>query len=165
MFRAAEARGQSDKAEEYAKQLKEMDPDFDVDALREEMALHKSAGAYFQAVTGSDESADRKKLAEELAPKLKKQPEIANNIAWAILTEESVKHRDVDFASKVAKQAVEDSDWKAPHIIDTYARALFDSGKKDEAIAAQEKALAAASDGDKAQYERTLKSYKDGKTP
>jgi hypothetical protein len=128
------------------------------------MAMHKLANSYFEAIT-SETKSDHKKLSQELAPKLKGHAEIANNIAWAILTNDSVKERDTEFAARVARQAVEDTNWKAPHIIDTYARGLFDSGKKQEAIEAQEKALAAARDEDKAQYERTLKSYKEGKLP
>lgn len=165
MFRTAEARGQSEKADEFAEELKKLDPSFDVQDLRDEMALHKAAGSYFQAITGQSDSSKSKELAEELAPKLKGNPEIANNVAWAILTEASIQDRDKEFALKVAKQAVEDSNWKAPHIIDTYARALFDTGKKQEAIQTQEKALAAADENSKSQYERTLKSYKEGKTP
>jgi thiol-disulfide isomerase/thioredoxin len=164
-FMNAESRGESEKAAEYAKELQALDPSIDVKKLRDEVAMHKSAQAYFEAISGENESADTKKLASELEPKLKNNPEIANNIAWAILTDNSIKKQDFEFAAKVAKQAVEDTNWKAPHIIDTYARALFESGKKDEAIAAEEKALALASDSEKAQYERTLKSYKEGKAP
>jgi thiol-disulfide isomerase/thioredoxin len=164
-IRRAEAQNEAAKAEEFAKQLRELDPSFKIQDLRAEVAMHKAAGAYFQAISGEDESADQQKLREDLAPKLKNQPEISNNIAWAILTEESVKHRDLEFALNIAKQAVDDSKWKAPHIIDTYARALFDNGKKQDAVEAQEKALAAAPEGEKDQYERTLKSYREGKLP
>ena len=164
-FMSAESRGESEKAAEYAKELQALDPTIDLKKLRDEVAMHKSAQAYFEAISGENDSADPKKLAGELGPKLKNNPEIANNVAWAILTDSSIKKQDFEFAAEVAKQAAEDSEWKAPHIIDTYARALFETGKKDEAIAAQEKAVALASDGDKAQYEKVLKSYREGKAP
>lgn len=164
-LRRAVAQDQSTQAEEFAKKLNELDPSVNVQDLRDEVAMQKSAGAYFQAISTDDPPANLKNLGDDLAPKLKNHPEIANNVAWAILTEDSVKHRDLDFALKVAKQAVEDSKWKAPHIIDTYARALFDNGKKQEAIETQEKALAAASESDKPQYEKTLKAYREGKLP
>ena len=90
---------------------------------------------------------------------------VLKRVAWAILTNDSVKERDTEFATRVAKQAVEDTNWKAAHIIDTYARGLFDSGKKQEAIETQEKALAVAQDAHRADIERTLKSYKEGKLP
>ena len=157
-------RGQADKAEEFAKQIKVIDPTFEVQKLRDEIAMHKLANKYFEAIT-SETKSDHKKMSDELAPKLKGQPEIANNIAWAILTNDSIKERDTEFATRVAKQAVEDTNWKAAHIIDTYARALFDSGKKQEAIEAQEKAVAVAQEGHKEEIERTLKSYKEGKAP
>ena len=164
-LRQAVARDQEEKVEEFSKKLKELDPSVNVQDLRDEVAMQKAAGEYFQAVSDDNSSADLKKLGEELAPKLKNHPEVANNVAWLILTGDEVKRRDSEFALTVAKQAVEDSKWKAPHIIDTYARALFDNGKKQEAIEAQEKALAAAGESDKAQYERTLKAYRDGKLP
>ena len=163
-FRAAEFGGEKETADEAAKELKAIDPTFEVQELRDEMAMQKLARKYFEAIT-SETKSDHKKLSAELAPKLKGQPELANNIAWAILTNDSVKERDTEFATRVAKQAVEDTNWKAAHIIDTYARALFDAGKKQEAIDAQEKALAVAQDAHKADIERTLKSYKEGKVP
>ena len=163
-FRSAEMRGQSDKANEFAKEIKEIDPTFDAQKERDDVAMHKLANSYFEAIT-SETKSDHKKMSDELAPKLKGQPEIANNIAWAILTNDSIKERDTEFAARVARQAVEDTNWKAAHIVDTYARALFDSGKKQEAIEAQEKALAVAQDAHKADIERTLKSYKEGKVP
>lgn len=164
-LRRAVAQEQEAKAEEYSKKLKDLDPSVNVQDLRDEVGMQKAAGAYFQAISGENTSADLTKLGEELAPKLKGHPEVGNNIAWAILTDDRVKRRDSEFALKVAKQAVEDSKWKAPHIIDTYARALFDNGKKEDAIETAEKALAAAGEGDKAQYEKTLKAYREGKLP
>ena len=163
-FRAAEFGGEKELAEEAAKEIKAIDPTFEVQELRDEMAMQKLARKYFEAIT-SDTKSDHKRLSAELAPKLKGQPELANNVAWAILTNDSVKERDTEFATRVAKQAVEDTNWKAAHIIDTYARALFDSGKKQEAIETQEKALAVAQDAHREDIERTLKSYKEGKLP
>ena len=44
MYRNAENRGQSDKAETYLKELQELDPTFNAQELRDEIALHKLAG-------------------------------------------------------------------------------------------------------------------------
>jgi thiol-disulfide isomerase/thioredoxin len=163
-FRAAEFGGETKKAEEFAQQIKALDPTFDAQQLRDELAVQKLARTYFEAIT-SETKSDHKKMSAELAPKLKGQSELANNIAWAILTNDSIKERDTEFVTRIAKQAVEETNWKAAHIIDTYARALFESGKKQEAIEAQEKALAVAQEAHKEQIERTLKSYKEGKLP
>ena len=50
-------------------------------------------------------------------------------------------------------------------MLDTYARALFDSGKTAEAIEWQKKAIAAATEDQKTELLETLKSYeaKSGK--
>jgi hypothetical protein len=82
----------------------------------------------------------------------------------AIITRR-VKDRDIPLALQISKQAVEDSQSKSAHILDAYARALFDSGKKEEAVKAQEKVLSVASDEEKEALEKTIKAYKAGKLP
>ena len=164
-YRAAVFRGQDEQAEEIGRKLKEADPTADLNALRKEALVRKDVMAYFQAISSEESSADHKKLGADLAGKVKGEAELGNNIAWAILTDESVKQRDIPLAAQIAKQAAEDSEWKQAHIIDTYSRALFDLGKKDEAVKNQEKAVQVANETDKAQLERTLKAYKEGKLP
>jgi thiol-disulfide isomerase/thioredoxin len=165
-FRNAVFRGEKEQAEEIGKKLQELDPKADLNVLRTEALVRKDVMAYFGAITGRAEgNVDHKKLGAELAGKIKGQPELANNIAWAILTDENVKHRDLPLAVQIAKQGVEDSESKSAQVLDTYARALFDSDKKEAAVKAQEKAVAVATDEEKPALERTLKAYKEGKLP
>ena len=49
-------RGQADKAEEFAKQIKVIDPTFEVQKLRDEIAMHKLANKYFEAITSETKS-------------------------------------------------------------------------------------------------------------
>ncbi len=165
-FRNAVFQGKEKEADELGKKLLEADPSADLKALRADALVRKDLMTYFGAVTGQrTDKVDHKKLGEQIAGKLKGQPELGNNVAWSILTDENVQERDVPLATQIAKQAVEDSDWKSAHIIDTYARALFDSNKKEEAVKAQEKAIGVAAGEDKEALERTLKAYKEGKLP
>jgi hypothetical protein len=165
-FRNAVFQDQNKEAEELGKRLLEIDPKADLKALRTEALVRKDAMAYLGAVTGkAGGEVDHKKLGAELAGKLKGQPELADKVAWTILTDESIKHREVPLALEIAKQALADSESKSASILDTYSRALFDSGKKEEAVKFQEKAVAVADEEERPNYERTLKAYKEGKLP
>ena len=64
-----------------------------------------------------------------------------NEIAWTLLTDENIKQRDLTLATKLAKAAYDVSEGKEASIVDTYARALFDTGKVTEAIEHQKKAI------------------------
>src|SRR5205085_4387232 len=83
---------------------------------------------------------------------------------------EIVKDRDAKLGLKFAKAAYDACDGKDPAIVDTYARALYDTGKKDEAIKLEKKAielLKNAPDQLKDRLEdplnETLKLYEAGK--
>lgn len=117
----------------------------------------------FQKYVGALAEGDDAKVAalsKELASAKIKNPQLLNQFAWAILTDEGIKKRDIPLATQLAKAAVDASEDKDANILDTYARALFDGGKLTEAIATQKKAIAAAEAGDvKEQMQKTLKDY------
>ena len=113
--------------------------------------------------TGGDKT-EAKKLGSQLAERTKGDAQLGNQLAWALLTEERIQEKDLALATQIAKQAGEDSKWEDPQILDTYARALFETGKKSEAVEYQKKAIAKASDDEvKQQLEETLRKYQDGK--
>jgi thiol-disulfide isomerase/thioredoxin len=164
-FRGAVRSDDEKKASEFGKKLQQLDPSINLENLRQEVATDQLIEKYWTAISSPGNSPDQKKLGEQLPTKLKDRPELGNNVAWAMLTDKSVVHRDVPLALQISKQACEDSKWKRGTFIDTYARALFDSGTKEEAITYMEKAIAAAEDQEKASMERTLRSYKEGRVP
>ena len=125
-----------------------------------EPALNK----YFQLVTA--DAADAKALesaGQEVlrALDVAKNAEFYNNIAWELLTNEQVKHRDKALALQLAERANKASEGKQPHILDTFARALHDTGKLKEAIEQQKKAVELSGDnpGLKAELSQTLQGY------
>jgi thiol-disulfide isomerase/thioredoxin len=157
---------EKDEAEKTRQELKTLSPDADLAPLeaRAEMArLHQQ---YFEALStsGTKAKADAEKLGPSLAGKLKGEPQMANEVAWNILTSDEVKYRDTALALQIARQACEDSKWEDGTILDTYARALFDTGKKKEAIEYQEKAIANAPSEIKKDLQETLERYKQGKS-
>ena len=145
--------------------------DINFDDYKKQMAKNAAEMKESQAVaqifteyaTAVGENGDKEKAAElgkQLGELKLKNPELLNALAWAILTEESFKVRDLALATKLAKSAVDNSEAKSPAILDTYSRALFDSGKVTEAIENQKKAVAISNNADeKAELEATLKKY------
>ncbi len=66
-----------------------------------------------------------------------------NNFAWFLLTEKGLKERDryLPLALKLARKAVRlDGGWNASSL-DTLALALFEKGKRAQALALQERAV------------------------
>ncbi|MEO5914774.1 MAG: tetratricopeptide repeat protein [Luteolibacter sp.] len=89
-----------------------------------------------------------------------------NELAWNMITSPDEGKRSPEIALKLADIAIElaggDRDLK-PKVLDTKARALFLLGKHAEAIAEQEKAIAAATvPEEKAGFEATLAGYRGG---
>lgn len=144
-------------------------PGFDVDGFKQALVGQlevKKAGpvleSYMEAVGENGDPAKAAELAKKVEALELKNPTLLNQIAWVILTEDAVKQRDVKLALTFAKRAVEASAGKDAGIIDTYARALFDSGKVAEAIAEQQKAITLAADEDtKNELTVTLKRYQE----
>jgi Flp pilus assembly protein TadD len=112
----------------------------------------------YTAAAGADRNAE---LAAELARQIEaldlQDPEALNDLAWDILTSEKFPIRDLPFATRLAKQALEATGGQQGHILDTYARALFDAGQVAEAIEYQKRAVA-ASPGD-AEIQAALARY------
>jgi hypothetical protein len=65
-----------------------------------------------------------------------------NIIAWYTVDDDKVPERDYEFAIDVATRACELTDWKDPAILDTLAKALYDSGQREKAWGLQKKAVA-----------------------
>jgi thiol-disulfide isomerase/thioredoxin len=100
-------------------------------------------------------------LAEAAVKNYADEPSYLNEVAWVLLTFENRKFHNYPLALRIAKVAVESSKSKDASILDTYARALFETGDVAGAIAQQEKAVALVSDPDEREpLEQTLKNYK-----
>ncbi|MBM3849840.1 MAG: redoxin domain-containing protein [Verrucomicrobia bacterium] len=134
--------------------------EFDGRAAREARLqdLNKAFGKYMEAASKPD-AKDLAPLGEALVTMAEKDPQILNAIAWNVLTAPVIKTRDTAFALKVAEAAVGASGGKEAALLDTYARALFDNGKKAEAVAQQKKAIELAPAAAKAELEASLRKY------
>lgn len=75
---------------------------------------------------------------------LKDSEQDLNTIAWTILTEPSIKNRDLDLALAMATRAVEITQGKDGPILDTLARAYWEKGDDAKAVETATRAVAAA---------------------
>jgi thiol-disulfide isomerase/thioredoxin len=118
---------------------------------------------YVEAACSPDGEKVCRELAEQFVPLIDKDSMVLNSISWEILTNEDFRYRDLKLALKLAKLADELTESKHPAIIDTYARALWDTGDKQAAIELQKKAIELVADNPemKAALEKTLKEYED----
>lgn len=87
--------------------------------------------------------------------------EMLNNFAWAVF--ENCKDPDcVASALAWSKRSVDETKEKEPMFLDTYANLLYKLGKKDEAIAMQQKAVDLVPADKKGDYQATLDKMKKG---
>lgn len=137
------------KVEEAAKLLPEDQRD-NLDMVRLDILLGKEdyPAAYKLATKISDANEDNAMM--------------QNDLAWRIATDDRIKQRDLGVAEKIARRANKASEEKEPGVLDTLARVMFMQGKKEEAIALQQKAVGLAEGDGKTQLQNTLDSYKKG---
>lgn len=125
---------------------------FDVNAAKAKMAKQaelekammefgKNAETYFDMVSSTGKEAEAAALGEKLFEAAKMNPQLANGLAWEILTRKGVVSRDKKLALKVATFANDATDGKNAAVLDTYALALFENGDKAKALETQEKAV------------------------
>ena len=115
--------------------------------------------AYRAAVGADGDPAQAAELAGRIEALDIQDPEILNDLAWEILTGAEVARRDIPLATRLAKKALDLTGAKQGHILDTYARALFDAGNLAEALEWQRKAAAAAPDDE--EITAALKRYEE----
>ncbi len=106
------------------------------------------------------------KLAESLSDAHPDKASLQNELAWDIASNEGADQRGLNLAEKMAERANQSAQGKNTAILDTLARVQFRLGKKQEAIATEEKAVnAATNEAEKNYLKKALASYQDGKLP
>lgn len=113
---------------------------------REEQKIDGLFQRYYAAVGENGDPNAAAELVKQIEQLNLQDPDTLNELAWNILTGEKVKQRDLPLATRLAKQAMDATEEKRGDILDTYARALFDSGHVAQAIEYQKKAVMAAPD-------------------
>ncbi|HHX98643.1 MAG: thioredoxin domain-containing protein [Kiritimatiellia bacterium] len=106
--------------------------------LTEAYNIHQK---YLQSVGENGDKQQAAQLSQQFESLKLTSPAILNFAANAILTDARIQHRDIPYATRLAKQAVDSTDGKHVRYLDTYARALWAGGHTNEAIQIQRKAL------------------------
>lgn len=133
---------------------------FNLEAAKKYDRIGKLEKKYIESVNAPSTRNQAADLGATIVGELGRDAAGLNSFAWRILTDRRVQYRDAALALKAARQAYELGGSKDPAIVDTYARALFESGDKQTAIQQQRAAIALAKDeGQRIEFESTLKKY------
>ena len=128
--------------------------------FKAQFQLQRLFQEYYRAVTGKGDESKVDELTKKLEAADSDDAETLNDIAWTLLTDEKIKSRNLKLAAKLARAAFDASEGKDASVIDTYARALFETGKVAEAVRQEKRAIELTHDADrKAEFEATLKRY------
>ena len=127
--------------------------------MAENQKAQKLVTDYRLAVGENGDATKASDLAKQIEALNIKNAMLLNDLAWDIIADESVKSRDLKLALALAKRAVELTKAEEPSVLDTYARALFENGKTEEAIVQQKKAIQFATDDIKEELTANLKKY------
>lgn len=115
---------------------------------------------YFRAVKSLTRAAKAREIGDKVLEYGKGEALLLNDFAWLIVTEPGLMKRDLELARKAIELANKDSGGKDARILDTFARVLFVSNEKKEAVEYEKKAIELAeSDEERKEYEKTLAEY------
>lgn len=127
---------------------------------RKSEEARKIGNEYFQLAASGGDPEKLKELAAKFLELAGTHASILNEFAWVLLTDPKIQNRDMELGMKVARAAYDACEGKDAAIVDTYARALFDTGKTSEAIALQKKAVEMCQDEKlKEELKKTLADY------
>jgi thiol-disulfide isomerase/thioredoxin len=121
----------------------------------------------FKILAGKGDYIAAYAMLRELADAQKTNPAQQNELAWMIVSDKSLEHRDLDLAQTLAQRAIDGAKADQPksEALDTLARVKFLKGNKDEAIALEQKAVDLAVGDEKGKLEKFLATYKKGELP
>ena len=123
-----------------------LDGSFQLESARRTVAAEKLIRQYFQLANTGVKNQRTSELGQQIIANASGYASILNEFAWRILKDRRVKARDYDLALNAARAAYELSGGNQVPIIDTYARALFETGRRSEAIELEKKAIAQCKD-------------------
>jgi hypothetical protein len=167
---AAKSKKIAEVSKMFSEGMKERRWDQAEGALNElEKIVHESARptvtlARFKFYLAKGDSPAGYKIAESLSDSYKTNAILQNGLAWSIVADD-IDDRNYVLAEKFANRANTAAQGKSAGILDTLARVQFMSGKTNEALASEQKAVDLSIGNEKTKYQTVLDSYKEGKLP
>jgi TPR repeat protein len=139
---------------------------FNLEAAKKAEIAEAMMGKYKQLAQQKGDAQSARQLGEDVLKNAGPKWTVLNELSWFILTNPEVENRDLELALRLAKKGCETSNWKNAMVLDTYARALFDSGIVKEAIQRERQAVKlATSPTDKLEMQTALDRYTGKQTP
>jgi thiol-disulfide isomerase/thioredoxin len=108
---------------------------------RQRALLIQDMQEYFRLVASGQDKRRAADLGRRILARGRKDKSLINEFAWIILTKEGIAVRDLELALEAAEAAFKGSKGENADILDTYALALFENGKKTDAVKYQKKAI------------------------
>lgn len=137
-----------------------LDGTYDIEQGRRWAQARGLVGEYFRMVKSLTRASKADTIGEKVVEYGQGDMLLLNQFAWTIATEPGLMKRDLDLALKAIESANQTADGKNATVLDTYARVLFVSDKKADAVKYENMALEhAESAEERAEYEKTLAEY------
>jgi thiol-disulfide isomerase/thioredoxin len=122
-------------------------------------------GARFQILLGRKDYTAGYKLVSSLSDAHPDDAVLQNELAWFIAAKPGLEERDLVLAEKMAGRANQATQGKEAGVLETLARVQFMSGKTNEAVATEQKAVNLTEGPVKEHLQQSLTSYQQGKLP
>jgi membrane associated rhomboid family serine protease len=107
------------------------------------------------------QAADLYRKAGDQAASGNVNPDLLNNVAWALATSSEPEVNNPPLALEYALKAVTaEKGHPRPHILDTLAEAYFVNDRYDEAVKTEQKALESSAVAGKSGYQKNLEKYR-----
>jgi S1-C subfamily serine protease/thiol-disulfide isomerase/thioredoxin len=121
---------------------------------------------YFAAASRRGGQAEAIEAGKKVLSEAADDPDTLNAFAWTILTDENLYFHDYPLALRAARQAFAKSGGQQYDIVDTLARALLMTGKTNDAVVMQQKAIYLCDNNfSRLKLKETLESYLHPVTP
>jgi thiol-disulfide isomerase/thioredoxin len=119
----------------------------------------------FQILNGKKDYPGAYKFLDRWSESHADNAELQNQMAWMVATQPGLENRDLAVGEKIAERGNKAAGGKNANLLDTLARLQFMNGKKEVAVATQQKALELAEADQKTAFTKTLESYQRGELP
>jgi thiol-disulfide isomerase/thioredoxin len=114
---------------------------YDIEARRRVEEARRLMPRYIHMLRSSGQADEAAALGEKIVSDGQEDAMLMKELAWDIVAKPGLVNRDLKLAMRAAQIAYDACEGQDAGIVATYARALFENGKKREAVEYQQKAV------------------------